>query len=97
MIPVTHSGHVIYTQGLLSPRGRFYLVAVKQNNVPRVREFMLETFSLQSEVNNLFRSTPLMVCPLIKGPRLSCNAELVANTFLSFDFYDHRVVHIPHE
>lgn len=36
--------------GLLSPRGRFYLVAVKQNNVPRVREFMLETFSLQSEI-----------------------------------------------
>jgi release factor glutamine methyltransferase len=49
--PVTHSGHVIYIKGLLSPRGRFYLVAVKQNNVPRVREFMLETFSLQSEVN----------------------------------------------
>ncbi|KAI0281612.1 S-adenosyl-L-methionine-dependent methyltransferase [Russula aff. rugulosa BPL654] len=36
--------------GLLSPRGRFYLVAVRQNNVPRVREFMLETFSLQSEI-----------------------------------------------
>ncbi len=52
--PITHSDHVIFIQGLLSPRGRFYLVAVKQNNVPRVREFMLETFSLQSEVNNCF-------------------------------------------
>ena len=58
---------------------------------------MLETFSLQSEVNKLFQSTPLMVCPLIKGPRLSCNAELVANTSLSFDLNDHRVLHIPHE
>jgi release factor glutamine methyltransferase len=43
-------------QGLLSPRGRFYLVAVKQNNVPRVREFMSEIFSLQSEVNKQLRS-----------------------------------------
>ncbi len=38
-----------------------------------------------------------MVCPLIKGPRLSCNAELVANTSLSFDLYDHRILHMPHE
>jgi len=36
--------------GLLSPRGRFYLVAVKQNNVPKVQEFMSEAFALQSEI-----------------------------------------------
>jgi len=36
--------------GLLSPRGRLYLVAVKQNNVPKVQEFMSETFALQSEI-----------------------------------------------
>jgi release factor glutamine methyltransferase len=36
--------------GLLSPQGRFYLVTVKQNNVPRVQEFMLKDFSLQSEI-----------------------------------------------
>ncbi|KAI0308026.1 hypothetical protein B0F90DRAFT_1807350 [Multifurca ochricompacta] len=30
--------------GLLSPRGRFYLVAVKQNNIPKLREFMLKPF-----------------------------------------------------
>jgi len=35
--------------------------------------------------------------PLIKGPRLSCNAELVENTSLSSDLYDHRILHIPHE
>jgi len=59
---------------------------------------MLETFSLQSEVSNLFRSTPLiMVCLLIKSPRLSCNAEPVANASLFFDLYDHRVLHISHE
>ncbi|KAH9982701.1 S-adenosyl-L-methionine-dependent methyltransferase [Lactifluus volemus] len=36
--------------GLLSPRGRFYLVTVKQNGVPKIREFMLEAYSLQSEI-----------------------------------------------
>jgi len=36
--------------GLLSPRGRFYLVSVKQNNVPHIREFMSKAFSLQSEI-----------------------------------------------
>ena len=71
---------------------------MKQNNVPRVREVMLETFSLQSEVINCFSPLPLMVCPLIKNPtRLSCNAELVANTSSSSDLFDHRVLRIPHE
>ncbi|KAH9044676.1 S-adenosyl-L-methionine-dependent methyltransferase [Lactarius pseudohatsudake] len=36
--------------GLLSPRGQFYLVAVKQNNVPKIQEFMENTFSLRSEI-----------------------------------------------
>ncbi|KAI9462338.1 S-adenosyl-L-methionine-dependent methyltransferase [Lactarius psammicola] len=36
--------------GLLSPRGRLYLVAVKQNNVPKIREFMQNAFSLRSEI-----------------------------------------------
>jgi len=36
--------------GLLSPRGQFYLVLMKQNNVPNVREFMSKGFSLQSEI-----------------------------------------------
>jgi len=35
---------------LLSPRGRFYLVGVKQNNVPKLREFMENAFSLRSEI-----------------------------------------------
>jgi hypothetical protein len=70
---------------------------VKQNNVPRVRDFMSETFLLQSEVNKLLRSTPFMVCLLIKGSRLSCNAELVTSTSLSFDLYDHPILYIPHK
>ncbi|KAI0304666.1 S-adenosyl-L-methionine-dependent methyltransferase [Russula brevipes] len=37
-------------QDLLSPRGRFYLVSVKQNNVPKIQEFMSKAFSLQSEI-----------------------------------------------
>jgi len=36
--------------GLLSPQGRFYLVAVKQNRVPEIREFMSKAYSLQGEI-----------------------------------------------
>ncbi|KAI9511780.1 S-adenosyl-L-methionine-dependent methyltransferase [Russula earlei] len=36
--------------GLLSPLGRFYLVAVKQNNVPKIKNLMSEVFALQSEI-----------------------------------------------
>lgn len=39
-----------HSQGLLSPRGRFYLVALKQNNVLSIRSRMLEDFGLSSEV-----------------------------------------------
>ena len=53
--PVFSHALVMYPQGLLSPRGRFYLVAVKQNNVPKVEEFMSEAFALQSEVTSHFR------------------------------------------
>ena len=35
---------------ILSPTGRFYLVALKQNNVPEIRERMLREHSLQSQV-----------------------------------------------
>jgi len=36
--------------GLLSPQGQFYLVSVKQNNVPQLRESMSKAFSLRSEI-----------------------------------------------
>jgi len=35
---------------LLSPRGQFYLVAVKQNNIPKIQEYMENDFSLRSEI-----------------------------------------------
>ncbi|KAG2368792.1 S-adenosyl-L-methionine-dependent methyltransferase [Suillus spraguei] len=35
---------------LLSPRGRFYLVALKQNNVPSIQSRMLEDFGLTSQI-----------------------------------------------
>lgn len=35
---------------LLSPQGRFYLVALKQNNVPEIRQRMEDIFKLHSEV-----------------------------------------------
>ncbi|KIK49527.1 hypothetical protein CY34DRAFT_7388 [Suillus luteus UH-Slu-Lm8-n1] len=35
---------------LLSPRGRFYLVALKQNDVPSIRSKMLEDFGLTSQI-----------------------------------------------
>ncbi|TEB05188.1 hypothetical protein FA13DRAFT_1760251 [Coprinellus micaceus] len=37
-------------EGLLSENGRFYLVALKQNNVPEIRERMLQRFQLKSEI-----------------------------------------------
>ncbi|KZT65580.1 putative methylase [Daedalea quercina L-15889] len=37
-------------EDLLSPVGRFYLVAVKQNDVPAIRRRMLDIYGLQSEV-----------------------------------------------
>ena len=36
---------------LLSPEGRFYLVALKQNNVPEIRERMRQRFHLNSQVS----------------------------------------------
>ncbi|KAF9270555.1 S-adenosyl-L-methionine-dependent methyltransferase [Marasmius fiardii PR-910] len=35
---------------LLSPRGRFYLVAVKQNNIPEIQSRMLSSYDLHSEI-----------------------------------------------
>ncbi|EPT04395.1 hypothetical protein FOMPIDRAFT_1028143 [Fomitopsis schrenkii] len=37
-------------EGLLSPTGRFYLVAVAQNDVPAIQRRMLEKYNLNSEV-----------------------------------------------
>ncbi|KAG2023601.1 methylase [Coprinopsis cinerea AmutBmut pab1-1] len=37
-------------KSLLSPQGRFYLVALKQNNVPEIRSRMLEEQGLSSEI-----------------------------------------------
>jgi len=37
-------------ESLLSPRGLFYLVAVKQNNIPEISRHMLEKYGLVSEV-----------------------------------------------
>ncbi|KAI3622339.1 hemk methyltransferase family member 2-like [Moniliophthora roreri] len=35
---------------LLSPRGRFYLVAVKENNIPEIQRRMFDTYGLESTV-----------------------------------------------
>ena len=40
------------SQGLLSLRGRFYLVALKQNDIPSIRSRMLEAFGLFSQVKS---------------------------------------------
>lgn len=34
----------------MSPYARFYLVAVKENNLPKIQQRMLERHGLQSEV-----------------------------------------------
>ncbi|KAJ7596713.1 hypothetical protein C8J56DRAFT_773478 [Mycena floridula] len=35
---------------LLSPQGRFYLVAIKQNNIPDIQQRMLEIHKLESQI-----------------------------------------------
>jgi release factor glutamine methyltransferase len=37
----------------MAPRARFYLVAVKENNIPSIRRRMLEIHGLQSEVSSI--------------------------------------------
>ncbi|TFK41291.1 S-adenosyl-L-methionine-dependent methyltransferase [Crucibulum laeve] len=39
-----------YVEQLLSARGRFYLVALKQNNIPIIRQSMLNSHGLRSEI-----------------------------------------------
>lgn len=41
-------------QELMSPHGRFYLVVVKENNIPKIQQKMLEIYGLQNEVCHLF-------------------------------------------
>lgn len=38
---------------LMSERGRFYLVAVAENNVPGIQEHMLRLYGLRSDVSIL--------------------------------------------
>lgn len=39
-----------HVENLLSPRGRFYLVAVARNNIPKIREEMRLHYGLESDV-----------------------------------------------
>lgn len=39
-----------HVEALLSPRGRFYLVAVARNNIPRIREEMQSHYELESKI-----------------------------------------------
>jgi len=48
-------------QNLLSPKGHFYLVVLKQNNISRILQHMVEVYHLKGEVSEQF--TPM--CHLI--------------------------------
>lgn len=50
MVAVHQVRLLTFAQGLLSPKGRFYLVALKQNNIPVICERMHKSFNLQSHV-----------------------------------------------
>jgi len=43
-------GFLQIVKDLLSPKGRFYLVAIDKNDIPGVRRRMLQEHGLQSEV-----------------------------------------------
>ena len=45
-----------FMQGLLSPDGRFYLVALKQNDVPKIIESMRDMYHLDGKVKRLLIS-----------------------------------------
>jgi release factor glutamine methyltransferase len=44
---------LIAHQPLMATRAKFYLVAVKENNIPSIRRRMLEVHGLQSEVSSV--------------------------------------------
>ena len=50
-----------FFQNLLSPKGHFYLVVLKQNNISRIRQHMDEVYHLKGEVSKHFTS----LCHLI--------------------------------
>ncbi|THH29739.1 hypothetical protein EUX98_g4447 [Antrodiella citrinella] len=39
-----------HVNGLLSPKGRFYLVAVKENNIPELQSRMRQQYGLDSKI-----------------------------------------------
>jgi release factor glutamine methyltransferase len=48
LFPSTHAMFSI--KGLLSTMGRFYLVAVKENNIPEIMSYMRDKYQLNGEV-----------------------------------------------
>lgn len=50
-IVLTSSDNIF--QDLLSPHGRFYLVAVAQNNIPDIQRRMQENYALESKVSTI--------------------------------------------
>lgn len=57
MLYTTHIVTYNHHQDLLSPVGRFYLVAVKDNNVPGIRTRMAKKYGIRSEVSDVASTT----------------------------------------
>lgn len=72
--------HQLSHQSLLSANGRFYLVAVKDNDIPGIQARMLDQHGLHSEVSLLVFVAVVDLDPHFG--RLSFNAGLAANIFL---------------
>ena len=51
MLVSNHGPHSCSLQDLLSERGKFYLVALEENNIPEIRRRMLRDYDLQSQVS----------------------------------------------
>lgn len=68
-------------QSLLSDSGKFYLVAVTQNNIPEIRERMRKQFNMSSQVCTIFGVFASLMCS-----RLQYKDELEGSTYTSFAF-----------
>lgn len=68
-------------QELLSNCGRFYLVALAQNDIPGIRERMREKFNMNSRVRAIRWDLASLICP-----RLHCRDGPEESVYSSYAF-----------
>jgi len=84
MKPTTYSRG----QDLLSDCGKFYLVALAQNNIPEIRERMRKKFNMNSQVRAVLCPTSSLICS-----RLHYKDEPEESIYSSYAFLGAEIYH----